>query len=110
MVCVWELPPSSRRPSICVCLSLTLASLIQWYCRFFAGRRCSDDVRQIQRWGSLAGPKGRFRSQMCGKIVNAGKTAGDGTVSPVVRQTLHHWGLEITEEIVTSYKKAKGIK
>jgi hypothetical protein len=22
----------------------------QWYCRFYQGRRCSDDVRQISRW------------------------------------------------------------
>lgn len=22
----------------------------QWYCRYFLGRRCPDDVRQIRRW------------------------------------------------------------
>ena len=73
------------------------------------GRRCSDDERQIGRWSSLAGPKGRFRSQLCGKIVTAGKAAGDKAVSPVVRQTLHHWGLEITEEKIKEYKKYKGL-
>jgi hypothetical protein len=81
----------------------------QWYCRFFAGRRCSDDERQIGRWNSLAGPKGRFRSQMCGKIHNSGKKVGDASVSPVVRQTLHHWGLEITDKKMAEYKKKKGL-
>jgi hypothetical protein len=82
----------------------------QWYCRFFSGRRCSDDDRQIQRWNSLAGLKGRFRSQLCGKIVNSGKKFDDASVSPVVRQTLLHWGFEVTEEKIQIYKKAKGIK
>lgn len=22
----------------------------QWYCRYYAGRRCQDDLRQIKRW------------------------------------------------------------
>lgn len=31
----------------------------QWYCRFYQGRRCSDDARQISRWCKSAGPKGK---------------------------------------------------
>lgn len=30
----------------------------QWYTRFFRGRRCSDDERQISRWAKAAGPNG----------------------------------------------------
>ena len=41
----------------------------QWYCRFYRGRRCADDERQISRWLKSAGPKGRFRSQICNKIL-----------------------------------------
>ena len=26
----------------------------QWYCRYFLGRRCVDDERQIQRWRAIA--------------------------------------------------------
>jgi hypothetical protein len=25
----------------------------QWYCRYFMGRRCRDDARQIQRWNAI---------------------------------------------------------
>ncbi|SET08339.1 hypothetical protein SAMN05216326_11163 [Nitrosomonas marina] len=25
----------------------------QWYCRYFMGRRCSDDIRQIKRWKAM---------------------------------------------------------
>ena len=27
----------------------------QWYCRFYQGRRCSDDERQVKRWMKSAG-------------------------------------------------------
>jgi hypothetical protein len=33
----------------------------QWYCRFFTGRRCEDDGRQIGRWKKCVGEKGRWR-------------------------------------------------
>lgn len=77
----------------------------QWYCRFYAGRRCADDPRQISRWRKSAGLKGRFRSQLCNKIVAAGTTAGDVRISPVIRQTLLHWGLEVTEDVVEKHKR-----
>lgn len=79
----------------------------QWYCRFYSGRRCSDDVRQIGRWKGLAGERGRFRSQLCNKILAAGGLEKGKDVSPVVRQTLLHWGLEVTEEILEKHKKRK---
>jgi hypothetical protein len=25
----------------------------QWYCRYYSGRRCSDDIRQIKRWRAV---------------------------------------------------------
>ena len=30
-----------------------------WYCRFYLGRRCEDDERQIGRWKNCTGPKGK---------------------------------------------------
>lgn len=80
----------------------------QWYCRFFRGRRCSDDARQISRWLKSAGPKGRFRSQLCNKCLASNKAADDRTISPVIRQTLLHWGLEVTKEILEKHRKRIG--
>ena len=82
----------------------------QWYCRFYAGRRCSDDERQIARWSKLAGVKGRFLSQLCNKCIKAGKKAGDASISPVIRQTLWHWGIEVTDTLLERHKKRIGLK
>ena len=79
----------------------------QWYCRFYRGRRTSDDARQISRWAGVAGIKGRFRSQLCNKIIAANTTCDDRKISPVIRQTLLHWGLEITEDVLSKHKKRK---
>ncbi|KAI8622097.1 hypothetical protein BC830DRAFT_1163165 [Chytriomyces sp. MP71] len=68
---------------------------VQWYCRFYQGRRSPDDGRQIARWLALAGPSGRFRSNLIGKAM--GKGYDNQTVSPVIRQTLHQWGYQLTK-------------
>jgi len=77
----------------------------QWYCRFFNGRRCTDDERQISRWNKCAGDRGRFRSQLSNKCLLQGKQADDATISPVIRQTLLHWGFELTEEKLRKHEK-----
>ncbi|MBF92525.1 MAG: hypothetical protein CMB78_01975 [Euryarchaeota archaeon] len=69
---------------------------IQWYCRFFSGRRSEDDYRQIRRWNSFAGPKGRFRIQLINRIIGADATFDDERVSPVIRQSLQHWAYRLT--------------
>jgi hypothetical protein len=80
----------------------------QWYCRFFQGRRCSDDDRQIARWKGVAGPKGRFKSQLCNKIAAASllrdNALNDVSISPVIRQTLFHWGLLITDQVLKRHQ------
>jgi hypothetical protein len=80
----------------------------QWYCRFYQGRRSSDDQRQISRWLKNTGPKGRFRSQLCNKILAANTRHDDTSISPVIRQNLLHWGLEITPEILEAHRKRTG--
>mmetsp|Transcript_32019 Transcript_32019/g.37623 ORF Transcript_32019/g.37623 Transcript_32019/m.37623 type:complete len:306 (-) Transcript_32019:143-1060(-) len=84
----------------------------QWYCRFFQGRRSSDDERQIDRWLKCCGPKGRWKSNLCGKIIIAGAQFDDPQISPVVRQTLLHWGYELSEsdfeEVKQRLNKGKG--
>lgn len=79
----------------------------QWYCRFFQGRRCSDDYRQVSRWLKIAGPKGRFKSQLCNKIIAANAKADNATISPVIRQTLFHWGLLVDDAIVEAHRKSR---
>jgi len=67
----------------------------QWYCRFFQGRRSTDDERQVARWAGVTGPKGRFRNQLINRCHAAGKRLSDRTVSPVIRQVLQHWGYAV---------------
>jgi hypothetical protein len=75
----------------------------QWYCRFFRGRRCDDDARQISRWNKSAGTKGRFRSQLANKCLKAEVDATDISISPVIRQTLLHWGFELTPALLDAH-------
>ena len=73
---------------------------IQWYCRFYQGRRSRDDARQIGRWKRLAGKKGRFRASLVRKCYEKSSSEtpwSDVRVSPVIRQTLLHWGYVLTE-------------
>lgn len=60
---------------------------VQWYCRFFNGRRSADDERQIDRWQRYAGSKGRWKRNLEGQIKHKG---ADGA-SKVVRQGLLQW-------------------
>uniref|UniRef100_A0A673HST7 Zgc:113208 n=1 Tax=Sinocyclocheilus rhinocerous TaxID=307959 RepID=A0A673HST7_9TELE len=80
----------------------------QWYCRFYQGRRTEDDARQISRWDKCAGVKGRWRQNLITKVVRSGCAYDNPSVSPVVRQTLQHWGYKLTLE---DYKEgAKRVK
>ena len=69
----------------------------QWYCRFYQGRRTSDDIRQIERWKNYAGEKGRFKKNLIRKIKLANTNYDDFSISPAIRQGLLHWAYEITE-------------
>jgi len=44
----------------------------QWYCRFFMGRRCEDDERQVGRWRRCVGDSGRWRRTLLKKYVKLG--------------------------------------
>lgn len=57
----------------------------QWYCRYYMGRRCADDDRQIKRWRAMR----RHISQLkknCRK--------GDLFCRRVQRQALLHWAYD----------------
>tara|TARA_B100001093_G_C26781801_1_gene994944 strand:- start:712 stop:1254 length:543 start_codon:yes stop_codon:yes gene_type:complete len=80
---------------------------VQWYCRFYSGRRSEDDNRQIQRWLNFAGPKGRFRINLMNKINKKNAKYDDYSVSPVIRQGLLHWGYELSKSDYENYIKSK---
>lgn len=77
----------------------------QWYCRFYMGRRCDDDERQISRWKKCVGETGRWRRMLLKKYVKMGirEVFDDGEdeegsdVSPVMHQTCHHWAYEVRQ-------------
>jgi len=54
------------------------------------------------------GPKGRWRGNLINKIISSGKALDkaitDASISPVVRQTLQHWGYQVTKEDVLAKK------
>ena len=79
----------------------------QWYCRFYLGRRSTDDERQVARALGVASKKGRFRNQLIGKCARAGKAFDDVSVSPVIRQSLQHWGYVLTSRDADAYVKLK---
>ena len=86
----------------------------QWYYRFFQGRRCDDDERQVGRWARCVGETGRWRRALLKKYRQAGVRTvfddgedddeeGDGPshgLSPVVHQTCHHWAYEVRQEVL----------
>ncbi|HEX6316195.1 MAG TPA: hypothetical protein VFZ73_15095 [Gemmatimonadaceae bacterium] len=57
----------------------------QWYCRYYRGRRCLDDERQIRRWRQMA----RHVAQ-----VRAGCRMGDHDCRRRQRQALLHWAYD----------------
>ena len=44
----------------------------QWYCRFYQGRRCPDDGRQVSRWRKCVGPTGRWKRMLLKKFLTQG--------------------------------------
>lgn len=69
----------------------------QWYCRFYLGRRTSDDKRQISRWLKTSGKNGRFRISLIRSIIKNKSKYNDYNIKPVIRQGLLHWGYELTK-------------
>jgi hypothetical protein len=69
---------------------------VQWYCRFYDGRRTKDDERQIDRWIKTAGPNSRFRKRLINMIKKKRTTYNDYRISPAIRQTLQHWAYQLT--------------
>ncbi len=57
----------------------------QWYCRYYMGRRCADDQRQVARWKAMTRHIAQIRKN-CVK--------GDLLCRPRQRQALLHWAYD----------------
>jgi hypothetical protein len=57
----------------------------QWYCRYYMGRRCVDDERQIKRWMAVKRHLAQIRRN-CPR--------GDLRCRPRQRQALLHWAYD----------------
>ncbi len=57
----------------------------QWYCRYYFGRRCQDDQRQVKRWRAIRRHVVQVRKNC---------QAGDYTCRCRQRQALLHWAYD----------------
>ena len=57
----------------------------QWYCRYFLGRRCEDDERQIKRWRAVRRHIAQLKKNCRPKDVRC---------RPKQRQALLHWAYD----------------
>ena len=72
--------------------------MFQWYCRYYLGRRSSDDERQLKRQIEIVN---RFKGILVKMIKDKGVKFDDYSVSPKIRQILLHWGYELVESDVS---------
>ena len=57
----------------------------QWYCRYFYGRRCPDDERQIRRWGAIRRHVIQLKNNCPPKALDC---------RPRQRQAILHWAYD----------------
>ncbi len=57
----------------------------QWYCRYYLGRRCPDDERQIKRWHSMSRVVDQIRLSC---------PPGELNCQPLKRQALLQWAYD----------------
>ena len=57
----------------------------QWYCRYYRGRRCEDDQRQIKRWRAIRRHLAQIRNNCPPKALDC---------RPRQRQAVLHWAYD----------------
>ena len=67
---------------------------LQWYCRYWLGRKSFDDERQINRRKGIVSS---FKSKLIKMIKDVNGRIDDYSIPPKIRQVLLHWGYELVE-------------
>jgi hypothetical protein len=57
----------------------------QWYCRYYAGRRCQDDLRQISRWRAVRRHVAQLKKHCARRDLSCRRRQ---------RQALLHWAYD----------------
>ena len=57
----------------------------QWYCRYYSGRRCVDDLRQIKRWRAVRPHIAQLKKHCARRDLNCRRRQ---------RQALLHWAYD----------------
>lgn len=65
----------------------------QWYCRYYMGRRCEDDARQIKRWRAIVRHIAQIKKNCPRKTSSRGRKP-DLTCRPTQRQAVLHWAYD----------------
>ena len=68
---------------------------LQWYFRYFLGRRSSGDFRQINRWKKIVST---FKGKLVKVIKDSSGKFDDYSITPKIRQILLHWDYELKKE------------
>ena len=66
----------------------------RWYFRYWSGRTCVDDKRQIAKWKGIVS---RFRDKLVKMIKNANSRFDYYSISPRIRKILLHRGYELVK-------------
>jgi len=95
--------PGEWESANCI-VSLDPYGWFQWYCKFYLGRRTSDDRRQIKRW---IAERGRRCDSVCASVVRAETTWDDQMIGRAARQAMHQWAYQLTEEDLERYTSSQ---
>ena len=73
---------------------------LEWYIKYYNGRRHPDDDRQIKRWQDFCGVNGRWRKRIYSRIYETNNI----NVSPRIQQSLLHWGYMVNRGDYSQWK------